>query len=187
MHEAPTGEEIVRTARIDEGADADGNDRQARVIYAAGFFDGEGWVSIRDRNGTGRFNLMIGAGQKDIRPLLLMQALYGGSIHGPDTQSMHRWAGPHGEKAADALGEMLPHLRVKDAQARIAIEFQEWRPYYRPRKWSDVQERGREAMRRYRSRQRGEVVEYDGSRPKVPPAERVKAQEFAGRLLAARL
>lgn len=54
MHGAPArGDEIVRSARIDEGADDGRNDRRTRLVWAAGFIDGEGSIGVNS-NRAGR-------------------------------------------------------------------------------------------------------------------------------------
>ena len=186
MHGAPNrGEDIVGSARIDEGADVGRNDRQARVIYAAGFFDGEGHVSISTASHRGI--LKIGAGQKNREPLDLLLSLFGGTVYGPDPKGMYRWTNVTSDKAMRALKELLPYLRVKREQARIGIEFQEWRPYDRPRKWTDRRERGRELQRRYRERRRDGVDPEPAAHLTVPISERAIAQDFRDQLKAARL
>ncbi len=171
-------EEIVRSAW--EHADLGGNDRGTRVVYAAGFFDGEGWVSIASQ----RYQpvLMVGAGQKVDAPLRLLSDLWGGAIcWGKD--GMYRWR-ISGDRAAGALREMLEYLTVKQKQAEVGLRFHGQRAP-RPRVWADKAESGRQQQRRYRARQRGEDVS-TSPHPRFSPEVYERAQQFRQELLAAR-
>lgn len=176
-------QEIVRTARISEGADADRNDRQARVIYAAGFFDGEGSITIIIGRGSQIGSLFISVGQIDERPLLLLQELWGGSIN-LDNKRVSRWRINH-QKASDALAEMLPHLIVKREQAKIAIEFLADRPS-KPKRHADASAGRREATARYRARRRGESI-VTPPRPRWTPEQIARTKRYQRLLRAARL
>lgn len=133
MHPAPhiiEGEEIVRSARINEGADADRNDRQAKVIWAAGFVDGEGCISISSNYGGRRSRslaLRLCVAQVDRRPVDILAALFTGSILShipkPPRRKYYQWA-ITSRKALSALIELEPFLINKREQAQLAIEFQ---------------------------------------------------------------
>lgn len=176
-------QEIVRTARISEGADADRNDRQTRVIYAAGFFDGEGSISIVIGRGNQIGSLFISVGQIDERPLHLLKNLWGGSIN-LDNKRVSRWRLNH-QKARDALAEMLPYLIVKREQAEVAIEFLDGRPD-KPKRHADAKSRGREATARYRARRRGESI-VTPPRPRWTPEQIGRTKRYQRLLRAARL
>jgi hypothetical protein len=99
-------------------------DRIQQVIYAAGFFDGEGTVGTPHR----RF-LYVAASQVDPRPLQLLVELFGGAIYshhqGPKFEAKRvkpawRW-NLTGASAAVALAEMLPYLIVKRDVAELGI------------------------------------------------------------------
>lgn len=133
MHATPAGdpresrgEEIVGTAHIAEGADVDGNDRRTRVIWAAGFFDGEGSIGIyKTRRGTS-FQLSIAANQVDPSPLEILVWLFGGNVYNSTARNrpLKSWR-LGSRKAAAALQEMHPYLVNKKAQAKVALQFQD--------------------------------------------------------------
>lgn len=172
-------QEIVRAAW--GHADCDGNDRRTRIVYAAGFFDGEGWVSIKTHK-VYQPNLMIGVGQLVREPLDLLLGLWGGSINqGKD--GMFRWQ-IGADRSANALREMLPYLMVKRTQAEIGIRFNDQRDRS-PRKWADPKEGAREGTRRYRARQRGEDVPKPNRR-RITPEMIERGLAFKQELVAAR-
>jgi hypothetical protein len=127
------------------------SDRAEKVIWAAGFFDGEGCVSIqRVRNGQGGA-LQIIVVQKGPRPIEVLADLWGGGINVTHRNQptgrvgYYRWT-LCGDKAADALVEMLPFLVEKRDQAHLAIEFQDHMKLTR-----QSGKRLTDAVRRYRS------------------------------------
>lgn len=93
------------------------------VEYAAGFFDGEGCVYIRDCKPGLKLGVTIV--QNDTRPLVIMQARWGGGIshkkEGGSVLSLHC------TKAAAFLRDILPFLIVKKEVAQLGIAFQERR------------------------------------------------------------
>lgn len=154
MHEAPArDEDIVRAARIDEGADPGRNDWETRVIWSAGFFDGEGYVGLGTSAASGNWSVRMSVGQLVREPLDILQGLFGGSIcrdrHGP--KPMYKWA-CMSNIAARSLREMLPYLTVKRQQAQIALEFHDGK---QGRQWRYVPEsektRGADYMMRLRA------------------------------------
>jgi len=96
--------------------------------WAAGFVDGEGSVSIFQRKNNGKSDrpgwlLQVSVGQRVRDPLLFLQALYGGAVSkGPNCRGVNYWQAT-GHDARGALESMLPHLRVKQKQAKCAIRF----------------------------------------------------------------
>ena len=104
------------------------------AAYFAGFFDGEGCVILIARPGGG-FSLRIQFAQtlKASHVLGWMRdtAGVGANItHKPQDSMRHdigtNWA-IHSDAAEELLRQMLPYLRVKKAQAELAIAFQERR------------------------------------------------------------
>jgi hypothetical protein len=100
--------------------------KQEAVIWAAGFFDGEGCISIyKQQQGTGGkvyYGMKISACQAYHKASLEeLCELFGGSVR-PDKYGW-RWVAC-GPTATAALSTMLPHLRVKRGQAEVAIPFQ---------------------------------------------------------------
>jgi hypothetical protein len=96
--------------------------REQWIIYAAGFFDGEGCVQIAHRKKTKVYFLKINAVQKTNEPLKILQGLFGGGIYTRRT-APYAWDASS-QQAFHALQEMLPYLIVKRKQAAIAIAFQ---------------------------------------------------------------
>jgi hypothetical protein len=104
------------------------------VAYAAGFFDGEGHITIAKMehkagtNGT-TFTMRVGASQNNPVPLLWLRERWGGSVRmlkrktGRD-HSTHKWE-LCSKMAAGFLREVLPYLLVKWPRAELAVRFQE--------------------------------------------------------------
>ncbi len=116
--------------------------RGEKVIWAAGFFDGEGCVSVRRRKPVNQgktasqeytYVLVVTANQKARSPLEILQQLFGGAIfyhsHKENHCPMYTWQATT-LIAAAMLREILPYLVVKQEQAEIALTFQSRR---RPR------------------------------------------------------
>jgi len=98
----------------------------ASTAYLSGLFDGEGCITIRrakDRSARRglTYSLLVDASQKKPEVLREFEKRWGGSIL--KGQRCMRWQ-VYSERAATALIEMLPHLIVKKAEARVAIDFQ---------------------------------------------------------------
>jgi hypothetical protein len=95
--------------------------------WAAGFFDGEGNVSIVQNSGQKAGKLRITAAQVHKEPLERFQYLFGGALRlarGKNNWSDY-WVWDTGsEKAANALKRMLPFLSVTKQQAELGIHFQ---------------------------------------------------------------
>ncbi len=106
------------------------------LAWAAGFFDGEGCILIA-RNSPGvrggrihtspSHHLKMTAQQTDERPLLKLQALFGGTVNERRNLPQNKkriWGWYLSDNAAvKALMDMLPWLIVKRSQARLAIDF----------------------------------------------------------------
>jgi hypothetical protein len=109
-----------------------------RLAWAAGFIDGDGFITIQQRNQTikdkqykGHY-LRIGACQASELPLKELQNLFGGQItvknSGPNREGYNRktqylW-NISTAKAAEVLEQLLPYLIHKKEVALIALEFQ---------------------------------------------------------------
>ena len=112
--------------------------RQTRVTWAAGFFDGEGCIGItrdvrpastRWRGGSVRHRLRLEVDQIDMAPLLILKELFGGALRARGARAescnpIYEWKA-HEALAETALREMLPCLVVKQRQAELALEFRE--------------------------------------------------------------
>lgn len=122
-----------------------------KLIWAAGFFDGEGCVSIRRQKRPARENSVrdvywtytidSAVSQKNPEPLEVFKALFGGHLYSYESYGVTYWrwciAGKHTYRM---LVLLLPYLIVKKGIAELAIRFQEkqnqWRKLYQhPGSW----------------------------------------------------
>lgn len=108
------------------------------LAWCAGFFDGEGFVTIQKRNSKAKsgkryesFYLRIGINHVAPEPLYEMQRVLGGTIRKQEESSVvgnrharHRWQ-MSCTQAADALIQMMPYFRNKTAAAEIGLKLQE--------------------------------------------------------------
>lgn len=96
------------------------------TAYAAGFFDGEGTVDLRYRRTHGgkyeRFELRLQIAQVDTRPLMALQAQFGGSICKPKMLSASRLC-IVGHDARAFLTAVRPYLITKAEEADIGLAF----------------------------------------------------------------
>lgn len=94
--------------------------------YAAGFFDGEGSVSIgyirRPAPHWGFWRVDVCVGQMNPAPLRALAARWGGSVSGPRKNGQFEWR--LSTAAAERfLRDIEPHLIVKAEAVSIALEF----------------------------------------------------------------
>ena len=109
-----------------------------RLAWAAGFMDGDGFITIQNRNTkhkdkvyTGTY-LRVGACQACLPPLEELQSLFGGSIRpknsGKNPDGYNRkpqWVWSLStQEAGQALAQMIPFLVNKKEVALLAQEFQ---------------------------------------------------------------
>jgi hypothetical protein len=95
----------------------------AERAYAAGFFDGEGSVTINSfRDDSRSWKLSVVVGQLDPRPLRFLLKRWGGQISGPRVNGQYEWR-IHSASAARFLSDVHPYLIVKAEQAAIVAEF----------------------------------------------------------------
>lgn len=95
--------------------------------YAAGFFDGEGWISISRSldnwpgHVTPRYSFTIGVAQNNVEPLLWLQQIWGGRLYTAEgripTLQLSKTEGVR------FLRHVLPYLKVKREKALLALEF----------------------------------------------------------------
>ena len=96
------------------------------VPYAAGFFDGEGWVGVvtQVRQGYNPIqSLLLNIAQVDVRPLETLRERWGGYLSLDKTTGCWRLimsAGP----AIRFLTDIRPYLVVKAELVDLAFEFQ---------------------------------------------------------------
>lgn len=97
------------------------------VAWAAGFFDGEGCIFGYEsvQGGYRRFTFGLIAAQISREPLEELAAAWGGTVrakpqHNPRHRDQFVWA-IRGLEASWFLEDVLPHLRVKYDEARVAL------------------------------------------------------------------
>lgn len=101
--------------------------REQLVIWAAGFFDGEGSVGLfRARGGGKVMTLRVRVGQKTRESLDRFVLLWGGNIwhreaNGHQTE-FYVWT-KQSRPAYEVLLEMEPYLVVKRSQVQVARDF----------------------------------------------------------------
>jgi hypothetical protein len=102
-----------------------------RAAYFAGFFDGEGSISITFQQPPGRRRthvLQVAAGQCDRAAIEAMRDAFGGRVYPrrsePGRRPFWHWIASAAVAEA-ALREMLPYLVVKREQATLALRFRE--------------------------------------------------------------
>ena len=108
-----------------------------QLAWAAGFLDGDGFITIQNRNQkingkiySGQY-LRIGACQASLLPLEELKRLFGGTIRsknsGPNKEGYNRkeqWIWQCSTNSAkEALTQLLPYLIHKKTVACLAIEF----------------------------------------------------------------
>lgn len=103
-----------------------------QLAWAAGFFDGEGYVTVQVRGGKYKGHyLRIGINHVDPKPLEEFKRLFGGNIRKQNPKTVvgnrhvrHEW-GISCSLAASALKQMLPYFLNKDQVAMLGLELQE--------------------------------------------------------------
>ena len=103
------------------------------LAYMAGLFDGEGCIHIarihtQKRNLT--FQLVCKVSMYSLPTLEIFKVSFGGSIRRESSDEkhnkyglLHSWA-IWGKNSTSFLGQLMPYLRIKKAEANLAIEFQ---------------------------------------------------------------
>ena len=103
--------------------------REQTLIWAAGFFDGEGCIYIGRRTNTGRpyYILTISVSNTDKATVEIFRKLFGGYISeissGNRRNKLFMWQ-LDSAKAANALTELQPYLKSKSKEAKLANRFQ---------------------------------------------------------------
>lgn len=109
-----------------------------RLAWAAGFIDGDGFITIQDRTTkvkdtvyNGHY-VRLGCCQASEEPLKELQNIFGGQIKvknsGPNKEKYNRktqyvWT-LSTQQACDAIEQILPYLIHKKEVALLALEFQ---------------------------------------------------------------
>lgn len=118
----------------------------SELAYLAGFFDGEGSISISRSGSQSSHRLHVAVGSTDEASAYWFKTTFGsGSIrHYPPhrgNRTFYQWMAS-GRKAGMILRILLPHLRLKQLRARIALNLYDGGPdrgpYRRPMSDSQV-------------------------------------------------
>lgn len=104
--------------------------RTHEVAWAAGFFDGEGYILIQKRGHTEYtgYYLRMGINHVCPDPLEEMVRLFGGAIRKDSTKpkgnrkQRYVWTSST-SNAASILRQMMPYLRNKNKEAQVALDF----------------------------------------------------------------
>ena len=101
------------------------------LIWAAGFFDGEGFVTIQVRGGKDKGHyLRIGVNHVNPAPLYVIQTLFGGVVREQkkaptgNRKRRHEW-GISCKKAEAALRKLMPYLVNKQHAAKAGLALQD--------------------------------------------------------------
>lgn len=101
------------------------------IAYIAGFFDGEGTISItktnekRTKRKRPAYGLQVSVTQLTLEPLDLIMDIFGGRIRPyrtPQGKPAHRWQAMS-KQAGDFLEAIKPFARCKLEEIEIALEF----------------------------------------------------------------
>lgn len=102
---------------------------EQNLLYLAGFFDGEGSISILKRK-KGDWNIShfirVSIGQKDGETLDWVKDNFGGNVYLVSRDGSYIWA-VSDNKAYEFIKVLTPYLHYKKPQAELAIKFQEER------------------------------------------------------------
>lgn len=101
------------------------------LAYAAGLIDGEGCISTMTRRGYVTPRLEVGMTVKAKHLLDDLARTFGGNVR-LFREETDRWAKAYhwtmvGTPVAEVMEALLPHLRLKQDQARLVIELEELR------------------------------------------------------------
>lgn len=86
--------------------------------YWAGFFDGEGHISIA----KDLVHMQVGVTQKEPQALYLMRNRFGGKVEKYAYQTCFKWRLTKAEEMERFLVALAPYLIVKAVEAQIALE-----------------------------------------------------------------
>lgn len=106
--------------------------RDVDLAYLAGMIDADGYITatMSTRSGTTYFGAQVGITGSRREPHDLAASLFGGNVtrHHPAGDRSHHRTQYHwqmgGRRAVPVIAAVQPHLRVKVAQAELAIHLQ---------------------------------------------------------------
>ena len=100
------------------------------LAYIAGFFDGEGCISIVRRMKRDSYALTIQVGQMERAPLEMFKARFGGTIyvqkrsrHSFSSNELLAWRLSKRDQQRSFLEVMIPFLRSKKQEAQLGLRF----------------------------------------------------------------
>ena len=101
------------------------------LAYIAGFFDGEGTITIHHRNSLDKINwyrVCASISNTDISLLEYLKDLFGGHIstriYGGNRKDMYQWQ-VTSKDAVRFISVISPYLRQKSTQAEVSLEFED--------------------------------------------------------------
>lgn len=93
------------------------------IIWAAGFFDGEGCIKVQRQKVSYGYKLahrlVIHISQKIKTPLVVFNRLFGGNIY--KRLDGYEWC-VSGKKAIEALSKLEPYLVLKKDECEVALD-----------------------------------------------------------------
>lgn len=92
--------------------------------YLAGFFDGEGCISVSDVKGYPYVRVNVGQLERNGEVIYEFRRRWGGAVRRRTKgykNPLICWVAD-GHESSRALADLLPHLRIKHLQAALAIE-----------------------------------------------------------------
>jgi hypothetical protein len=94
------------------------------LVWTAGFFDGEGCISLqrRRRDGNVYHRLRINASQNDPEALYRLRAVWGGSVSLYEEKRAAQWTLAE-TRAREFLEAVAPYLIVKRREAEVALRY----------------------------------------------------------------
>ena len=128
------------------------------VAWAAGFFEGEGSITIQKRRRRGyssrfAYILRVGVGQRDTKPLELLKAYWGGTYHQLGHRPSWEWF-ISSNQASRFLKDISPYLQFRGGLVELAFEF--FNSIGKPGKWVTREKE------EYREGLRNKVLELNG-------------------------
>lgn len=99
--------------------------------YLAGFFDGEGCITILDGHNTNAYYLVVSISQVNTKVLKHFAKQFGGQIRGPiipagNRKPQYQWR-IEAKLAENCIRQLNPYLINKSQHAKVALKF---RTYY---------------------------------------------------------
>ena len=109
------------------------------IVWAAGFFDGEGNVDAKARNGSNGSPLArCRIANTDQRPIQLFKEAFGGSVGQFGKTNCYEWC-VQGNELDRFVELILPYSVVKTEQLRLLVEFRKLMPGRGYRKISEIE------------------------------------------------